>query len=89
MNKTAKEFIAEITTASNNNDMMGLISIHDEMLKVEISVVTKTVKYLKSKDEVTYMVFSQASTMSKAEKNGVFNRIIRQAMRRENMEEMV
>jgi intracellular septation protein A len=88
MKKTAKVLIADITSASNNNDMMGLITIHDKMLKNEISVVIKTMKYLKSKDTIAYMVFSQASMMSKVEKNGVFNRIIRQSIRRESIEEM-
>ena len=88
MKKTAKVLIADITSASNNNDMMGLITIHDKMLKDEISVVIKTMKYLKSKDTIAYMVFSQAPMMSKVEKNGVFNRIIRQSIRRESIEEM-
>lgn len=85
--KTAKQFITAITTASNDNKMMGLIELHDDLLKVEVSVASKTVKYLKETDEVTYMAFSSAASMSKVEKNGVFNRIIRQAMTRENLTE--
>ena len=86
--KTAKEFIEAITEASIENDMFRLINIHDELLTVEVSVISKTVKYIKATDEVTYMVFSTASTMSKVEKNGIFNRIIRQAIARENLTEI-
>ena len=85
--KTAKEFIEAITTASNENNIMGLISLHDDLLKVEISVLSKTVKYIKATDEITYSVLSTASAMSKVEKNGIFNRIIKQAMARELLTE--
>ncbi|RLC48829.1 MAG: hypothetical protein DRH57_01440 [Candidatus Cloacimonadota bacterium] len=85
--RTAKEFVEAITTASDNNDMMGLISIHDDLLKVEISVLTKTVKYIKATDTIAYSVFTSAASMSKVEKNGVFNRIIRQAISRESLTE--
>lgn len=88
MKKTSKAFIADITSASDSNDIMGLITLHDELLKAEISVVTKTVKFLKDTDEVTYTVLTQASALSKVEKNGIFNRIIKQAMRREHLEEL-
>lgn len=89
--RTAKDFIGAITVASNNNDMMALISIHDDLLDVEVSVLTKTVKYIKTNDMIAYSVFTSAASMSKVEKNGVFNRIIRQAISRElltNIEEV-
>jgi len=85
--RTAKEFIEAITTASDNNNMMELISIHDDLLNVEISVLTKTVKYIKATDIIVYTVFTSVAAMSKVEKNGVFNRIIRQAVSRELLAE--
>jgi len=85
--KTAKEFIVAITTASNTNDMMELISIHDELLTVEISVLSKTVKYIKATDAIAYSVFCSAASMSRVEKNGVFNRIIKQSLSRELLTE--
>jgi hypothetical protein len=85
--KTVKDFIEELIVASDNNDMMELISIHDELLSVDVSILTKTVKYIKATNEVVYSVFSSASLMSRVEKNGVFNRITKQAFLRELLTE--
>ena len=86
--KNAKTYIEEITEASDNNEMMRVISLHDELLTADIGITTKVMTYLKKNDPIIYTVIKSASSMSKVEKNGVFNRIIRQSIAREMMLEV-
>ena len=86
--KNAKTYIEEITEASDNNEMMRVISLHDQLITADISVATKVMSYLKKNEPIVYMVVKSASSLSKVEKNGVFNRIIRQSIAREMMLEV-
>jgi len=83
--KTTMSIIQEIQDASDNDDMFGLISIHNDLLHENVSLVTNALTLLKRNDEVSFEAFSFASGLSKLDKNGIMKRIIANAIRREGI----
>jgi len=81
--KTQNQIVQEITVASDNNDMMKLVSIHDELLQEDIGTVSNALKRLLKNDTIVYDIFVNASTLSKVDSNGLFKKIIKQSVKRE------
>jgi len=77
-------YVEAIRKASDEMNISALITIHDELVKTNITTVSKVMKVIK-KDPVDYEVFANASAMSKNAKNGVFKLIVAQALQRENI----
>lgn len=82
--RTSMSIFQSITSASDNNQMMELIKIHDTLLTVDIGIITHAMKALK-RNEIAYSTFMNASKLSKVDSNGIKKRIIRQALKRDSV----
>ena len=83
--KKVELVISSIKNASDNNNLIELVKIHDNLLSEDISIVEKVLSTLRDDFQIEYFVFSEASKISKVEKNGVFNKIIKQTLLRDKL----
>jgi len=85
MATTPLKLAEKIVDLSKSNDMFGLITIHDEMLKENISIVVQSLRFIRTFHESDYHAFYSASCLSKVEKKGIFNKIVANASKREGV----
>ena len=83
--RTPKYFIDTIQSASDNMEIIKLITIHDDMLSVDANILHRVMKHFYDTDKLVYDVFVDASKMSKVDKKGVFKKIIANAVKRESV----
>jgi len=82
---TPIKVIDTIVSLNSKNDMIGLIKYHDKMLTMNVGVIEKAMSRLKKDYSFEYQIFTNISSMSKVEKNGVFKMIIAQAVKRDEV----